>query len=106
LPLARRRWEPSSINTKGKEKRQEDADEGGSGHNSKKKKTKKSCKDPLVAAAERKNPRAPPEVVREFLTRCSRRMDGGSCLNIIFDGSLMKSGAGAGLVFISPSAHA
>jgi ribonuclease HI len=29
-------------------------------------------------------------------------MDGGSSLNIIFDGSLMKSGARAGLVFISP----
>jgi hypothetical protein len=47
--------------TKGKEKRQEDADKGGSGHNSKKKKTKQSCKDPLVAVAERKNPRALPE---------------------------------------------
>jgi hypothetical protein len=49
-------------NTKGKEKRQEDADEGGSSHNSKKKKkTKQSCKDPLVAADKCKNPRASPE---------------------------------------------
>jgi hypothetical protein len=49
--------------TKGKEKRQEDTDEGSSGRNSKKKKkkNKQSCRDPLVAAAERKNPRAPPE---------------------------------------------
>jgi hypothetical protein len=47
--------------TKGKEKRQEDADEGGFGCNSKKKKTKQSCKAPRVAVAERKNPRAPPE---------------------------------------------
>jgi hypothetical protein len=48
-------------NTKGKEKRQEDTDEGGSGSNSKKKKkTQQSRKDLLVAAAERKNPQAPP----------------------------------------------
>jgi hypothetical protein len=48
--------------TKGKEKRQEDADEGGSGHNSKKKKkNKQSHKDPLMAIAEHKNPQAPPE---------------------------------------------
>jgi hypothetical protein len=48
--------------TKGKEKRQEDANKGDSGHNSKKKKkTKKSRKDPLVAATEHKNPRAQPK---------------------------------------------
>jgi hypothetical protein len=48
--------------TKGKQKQQEDADEGGSSYNSKKKKkAKQSGKDPLVAATERKNPRAPPE---------------------------------------------
>jgi hypothetical protein len=48
--------------TKGKEKRQENIDEGGSSCNSKKKKkAKQSRKDPFVAAAERKNPRTPPE---------------------------------------------
>jgi hypothetical protein len=46
--------------TKGKEKRQEDADEGGFGRNSKKK-NKQSCREPLVAVAEHKKPRAPPE---------------------------------------------
>jgi hypothetical protein len=47
-------------NTKGKEKRQEDADEGGSSGNSKKK-AKQSRKASLVAVAEHKKPRAPPE---------------------------------------------
>jgi hypothetical protein len=42
--------------TKGKEKRQENTDEGGSSCNSKKKKAKQSRKDPLVAIVERKNP--------------------------------------------------
>jgi hypothetical protein len=43
--------------TKGKEKRQEDADKGGSGRNSKKKKkNKQSHREPLVAATKRKNP--------------------------------------------------
>jgi hypothetical protein len=48
--------------TKGKEKQQENTNEGGSSRNSKKKKkAKQSRKDPLVAAAERNNPWAPPE---------------------------------------------
>jgi hypothetical protein len=48
--------------TKGKEKQQENADEGGSSRNfKKKKKAKQPCKDPLVTAAERKNPKASPE---------------------------------------------
>jgi hypothetical protein len=43
--------------TKGKKKRQENIDEGGSSRNSKKnKKTKQSRKDIIVAAAECKNP--------------------------------------------------
>jgi hypothetical protein len=46
--------------TKGKEKRQEDADEGGFGRNSKKK-NKQSCREPLMAVAKHKKPRAPPE---------------------------------------------
>jgi hypothetical protein len=46
--------------TKGKEKQQENADEGGSSRNSKeKKKAKQSRKDPLVAIVERKNPTSP-----------------------------------------------
>jgi hypothetical protein len=48
--------------TKGKEKRQEDAEEGHSSRNSKKKKkVKQSCKASLMAVAERRNPQAPPE---------------------------------------------
>jgi hypothetical protein len=48
--------------TKGKEKQQENANEGGSSRKfKKKKKAKQPCKDPLVTAAERKNPKAPPE---------------------------------------------
>jgi hypothetical protein len=51
-----------SYDTKGKEKQQENTDEGNSSRNSKKKtKAKQSHKDPLVAATEHKNPRAPPE---------------------------------------------
>jgi hypothetical protein len=60
--------------TKGKEKRQEDADKGGSSRNSKKKKkkAKQSRKASLVATVERKNPEPLLRVAWEFLTRCSR----------------------------------
>jgi hypothetical protein len=44
--------------TKGKEKWQENTNEGGSSCNSKKKNAKQSRKNPLVATTERKNPRA------------------------------------------------
>jgi hypothetical protein len=47
--------------TKGKEKQQENADEGGSSCSfKKKKKAKQPCWDPLVATTKRKNPKAPP----------------------------------------------